>query len=434
MQKLQERRDKMRLCFVSNYINHHQIPFCDAMYDFLQGEFRFIQMEEMAEERMRMGWQSAHELPYVKKYYEVSEESQNLIDGSDVVIYGGVEDEQYIVNRLQAGKPVIRYSERLYKTGQWKAVSPRGLMKKYNDHTKYRKKDVYLMCAGAYVASDFHIVRAYPNKMLTWGYFPATKQYDVDKLLSEKGYRSNGAEAPAQNTTVPHILWAARFLDWKHPELALETAKWLKDKGFAFHMDIIGGGEEEPMVKHLYEEYQLGDVVTLQGFKTPDEVRSFMERADIYLMTSDRNEGWGAVVNEAMNSGCAVVGNHMVGAVPYLIHHGENGFIYKDSCKNDLFAFVEKLLEDEALRKSMGKKAYETITKEWNARTAAKRLAAFCVKNGFLPKESVSREVLEEYRDYLEAEGLYFKSGPGSAAPVLPEHCYKRLSAEWRMK
>lgn len=426
--------DMVQFVFVSNYINHHQIPFCNAMYELLKGDFVFIQTEPMEEERIRMGWQSGVSLPYLKLYYEEEKECRELIDSAGLVFFGGTDEESYIAGRLQAGKPVIRYSERLYKTGQWKAVSPRGLIKKYNDHTKYRKKDVYLMCAGAYVASDFHIVKAYPNKMLKWGYFPATKHYDVDKLPTEKGYRCNGAEAPAQNTTVPHILWAARFLDWKHPELALETAKWLKDKGFAFHMDIIGGGEEETMVKRLYEEYKLDDVVTLQGFKTPDEVRTFMERADIYLMTSDRNEGWGAVVNEAMNSGCAVVGNHMVGAVPYLIRHGENGFIYKDGCRFDLFAFVEKLLEDETLRKSMGKKAYETITEEWNARTAAERLSVFCVKNGFLPKESVSREVLEEYRDYLEAEGLYFESGPGSAAPILPENCYKRLSAEWRMK
>ena len=32
-----------------------------------------------------------------------------------------------------------------------------------------------------------------------------------------------------------------------------------------------------------------------------------MEQADIYLFTSDRNEGWGAVANEAMNSACAMV-------------------------------------------------------------------------------------------------------------------------------
>jgi len=424
--------DSVQFVFVSNYINHHQIPFCNAMYGLLKGDFVFIQTEPMEEERIRMGWQDGVSLPYLKLYYEEEDVCRELIASCSVAFFGGTDEESYIQERLQSGKPVIRYSERLYKTGQWKAVSPRGLMKKYHDHTKYRKKDIYLMCSGAYVASDFHIVKAYPKKMLRWGYFPAAKQYDVDKLLEDKGYEMKDAKAQAGNTTVPHILWAARFLDWKHPELALETAKWLKDRGYAFHMDIIGGGEEESMVKRLFEEYELEDVVTLQGFKTPDEVRAFMEKADIYLMTSDRNEGWGAVVNEAMNSGCAVIGNHMVGAVPYLIRHGENGFIYKDGCKDDLFAFAAKLLEDETMRKSMGQKAYQTITEEWNAQTAAKRFAAFCVKCGFLQKEAVMQTVFEEYEDYMESDKLYFQAGPCSAAPILPEHCYKRLSAEWR--
>lgn len=418
--------DSVQFVFISNYINHHQIPFCNAMYELLMGEFVFIQTQPMEEERIRMGWQEGVSLPYLKLYYEEEDACRKLIASCKIAFFGGTDEECYITERLQSGKPVVRYSERLYKTGQWKAVSPRGLLKKYKDHTKYRQKNVYLCCSGAYVASDFHIVKAYPQKMLKWGYFPETKRYDVDKLLAGKGI--------GEQRRVPYILWAARFLDWKHPELALETAKYLKERGCSFHMDIIGGGEEEAMVKRLFKEYGLEDVVTLQGFKTPDEVRTFMERADIYLMTSDRNEGWGAVVNEAMNSGCVVVGNHMVGAVPYLICHGENGFIYKDGCRHDLFAFVEKLLVDESLRKAMGQKAYETITDMWNAQTAAKRLAAFCIKAGFLQKETASQEVWKEYHDYLEADGLYFETGPGSAAPILPEHCYRKLSAEWREK
>lgn len=47
------------------------------------------------------------------------------------------------------------------------------------------------------------------------------------------------------------------------------------------------------------------------------EVRSYMEKADIYLFTSDFNEGWGAVLNESMNSGCAVVASHAIGSVPF---------------------------------------------------------------------------------------------------------------------
>ena len=155
----------LSVVFVSNYINHHQIPFCNAMYGLLEGRFTFVQTEPMEEERVRMGWHEQERPVYVRCFYEEEEFCRELIWGSDMVIFGGTDEECYITPRLRAGKPVIRYSERLYKTGQWKAVSPRGLRKKYLDHTRYRRAAVYLLCSGAYVASDFHIVRAYPGKM-----------------------------------------------------------------------------------------------------------------------------------------------------------------------------------------------------------------------------------------------------------------------------
>jgi glycosyltransferase involved in cell wall biosynthesis len=360
-----EQTEKLpQFVFVSNYINHHQIPFCNAMYSQLKGAFVFVQTEPMEEERVRMGWQADVELPYVRYAYEEPENCQRLIAKSPMVLFGGVDDERYIQDRLHSGKPVIRYSERLYKEGQWKAVSPRGLVKKYHDHTAYRDKPVYLLCAGAYVPSDFHLVGAYPHKMLKWGYFPETRHYDVDKLMQGK--------KPAS------ILWAARFLDWKHPETALACAKYLKDKGYSFHLDIVGDGEQRPMVERLLAQYGLSDCVTLLGYRRPEEVRSLMEQTDIYLTTSDRKEGWGAVINEAMNSGCAVVASHRMGAAPYLIRQGENGYIYEDGNRKMLFGMVEELLQDRALCQRLGREAIAAIEEEWNGEHAAESLLAFC--------------------------------------------------------
>lgn len=380
----------MKVVFVSNYINHHQIPFCNAMYERLNGEFVFVQTEPMEAERVQMGWDESGIPSYVKCYYgqEFTQEAEqraskskadaaaaavcdSLIADADVVLFGGTDDESYIAERLQSGKPVIRISERLYKEGQWKAISPRGLKKKYQDHTKYRKAPVYLLCAGGYVASDFHIVRAYPQKMFCWGYFPQTKHYDVDKLLEKKGRTVNALQ---KDFVIPQILWAGRMIDWKHPELALETAKYLKEKNVSFHMNIIGGGELLPKMKELAAEYGLQDTVEFLGFQAPENVRKYMEEADIYLFTSNRKEGWGAVANEAMNSGCALVANHMIGAVPYLVKNGENGFVYRDGDKEQLFALTQRLAQDKELRKKLGKNAYETIVNMWNAEYAAKKL------------------------------------------------------------
>ena len=397
---------KATFLFISNYINHHQIPFCNAMRRLLGENFVFLQTEPMEEERVRMGWQQEMELPYLVKYDDDPKLGEALISGSDMVLFGGTDEERFIAGRLQENKPVIRYSERLYKEGQWKAVSPRGLRKKYLDHTRYRDRDIYMLCAGAYVPSDFHIVRAYPDKMLRWGYFPETKHYDVDNLLDGKKPGS--------------ILWAARFLDWKHPELPLEVARRLKEQGLSFHLEMIGGGEEQAMVEKLIQDYGLQEDVTLRGYLPPDEVRTVMEKSEIYLATSDRNEGWGAVLNEAMNSGCAVVGDHMMGGVPFLIRPGENGMIYRDGDAKMLCRQVEQLLSDAALRRRLGRAAYETITDQWNAETAAKRLVAFCIRMGFLTKEQLADPEEWETMEFAGKTELT-SEGPCSPAPVISE-------------
>ena len=354
----------MKTVFVSNYINHHQIPFCNAMYAKLGDDFTFIQMEPMEEERIRMGWDPDCQPAYVKYGYTDAENCRMLVLNADVVIWGGAEDETFLKPRLESKRPVLRYSERLYRTGQWKAVSPRGLKKKYLDHTRYNHAPVSLLCAGAYVPADFNIIRAYPGKKYKWGYFPETKMYDDDKLMREK--------------VKAEILWVARLIPLKHPELPVETAKYLKDKGYQFHLNIVGGGVCESMVAELIERYGLQQWVSVCGIKKPEEVREYMEKADIFLMTSDRNEGWGAVINEAMNSGCAVVANHMIGSVPFLLQHGKNGLIYKDGRRQELFELTEKLVRDRDYCHMLGRNAYRTIAEEWNAEKAAERLCELC--------------------------------------------------------
>ena len=53
---VQQKEGRMKVVFVSNYINHHQIPFCNAMREQLSEDFFFVQTEPMAEERIKMGW------------------------------------------------------------------------------------------------------------------------------------------------------------------------------------------------------------------------------------------------------------------------------------------------------------------------------------------------------------------------------------------
>ncbi len=367
------------ITFFSNFINDHQIPFCNAMYERTGGEFRFVATEPFSEERIKLGFKDDTEkFPYVVKSYESEEEYQKALDlgkNSDVVIIGSAPDV-FIEERLKENKLTFRYSERFFKRGKWRIFDPRVFLAHYKSSFRYRKKNFHMLCASAYTAPDCRFISSYPNKTYKWGYFPPVKNYeDVDALLQSKKKNS--------------ILWCGRFIDWKHPEKGVIIAKKLKDAGYDFTLDMIGIGPLENKVKKLIRKYGLEKEVTLYGAMSPEEVRTHMERNEIFLFTSDKNEGWGAVLNESMNSACAVVASSAIGSAPYLIETGKNGFIYKNGSNKDLYEKVKSLIDDSEKRAEMGKEAYLTLEKTWNAQSASKRLLELIesIQKGEEPKE-----------------------------------------------
>lgn len=393
----------MTVTFVSNYINHHQIPVSNELYAYFGNGYHFVQTEPMEEERVNMGWNNAFsEIPYLLKYYEDSEACQKVIDESDVVIFGGTENEAYIQARLRDRKPVIRYSERLYKEGQWKCISPRGLVKKYHDHTRYSDAPVYLLCSGGYVADDFNIIRAYNGKRFKWGYFPEFIEYSEEERKLRRDKRREHEKLK--------ILWVARLIELKHPEVCIEMGKYLKNKGIDFEIVILGDGELRAKLEVDIQKYELTDNVILKGMVSTSEVRDEMNEADIFVFSSNFIEGWGAVMNEAMNAGCAVVAAHSVGSVPFLIKHRENGMVYPFGDNKKLCEIIGELSEDQKWRLSLGENAYETLLNEWNHKTASQRLIKLC-------------------EDVNKGEFHFFESGPLSEAKVIHQKkMYKYLT------
>ena len=357
----------MTFTFVSNYINHHQIPLCDALYERLGRGFAFIQTMPMEAERVEMGWGVAeNEIPYVMCLYEDEYECLKRIMESDVVLFGRTGREDIVMPRLQSGKTTLRVSERLYREGQWKAVSPRGLIAKYREHIRYRKENVCMLCAGAYAASDFHLIGAYPDKLFKWGYFTKLRTYGDGAFAAMKP-----KEGPLQ------IVWAGRFIPLKHPEYAVRLGAALQKNGHAFRIHMLGGGEMEAALKQEIRREGLSESFVFYGYTGPEQVRDVMEKCHIHLFTSNHLEGWGAVVNEGMNSGCVEVVDARVGAAPFLIRHGENGLLYQSGSYDEMEALVFDLFENWEARRAMGRAAYETIRDMWNAEHAAAALLQF---------------------------------------------------------
>lgn len=379
----------MKFVLLSNYLSIHQLPFCEYLYEQFGADFWFIATTRIEPTRLSQGYSDLNsKYPFVIRAYESDAEkkkARQLTDEADVVVIGSAPLD-YIQPRLRAGRLTFLYSERLYKSGYqaWKLpVRLWRFWKKYGRH-----KNLYLLCASAYTAADFAKTGTFLNKAYKWGYFPKTFCCsDIDGLLEKK---KGGT-----------ILWAARFLDWKHPEHVIEVARRLKAENYDFQIRMLGSGKRWDAIRQMICEHDLQEHVQLLGSVPAEEVRGYMDSASIFLFTSDRNEGWGAVLNESMNSGCAVVASDAIGAVPFLMKDGENGLCYRSGNVDELYEKVKYLLDHPQVCKALGKQAYKTITELWCAEIAAERLLL------------LSRSIIQGQK-----RPTLFESGPCSKAEI----------------
>lgn len=350
----------MRIVFISNYYNHHQAHISRMLHMLTHGEYYFISTIGMPDERKKLGYADVEDA-FVIHYYENAsskKDAHDLIDTADVVIMGSA-PERLLRIRKKHKRMILRYAERPLKKGfQWWKYPIRWL-RWHKDNP--RGVPIYMLCASAYTAPDYARFGMFKNRMYKWGYFPECKRYEnIEELMARKNRKE--------------ILWCGRFLDWKHPDDALEVAARLKRENYSFHINIIGTGVLEEKLNELVSQNELSDVVTFSGSMSPELVRKHMERAGIYLLTSDYKEGWGAVLNEAMNSGCAIIASHACGSVPFLIDDNKNGLIYESGNVDMLFNKTKLLLDSIDEQQRLGIAAYHSIIKEWNAESAAVRL------------------------------------------------------------
>ena len=384
----------MKVLNLSNYFNHHQKPLADALFAILGDEYFFVETASIPEFRKKLGYREIT-APYVLKY---NSQTKNVIDrmimDADVVIYGEA-PLNLIKKRYNTGKLTIRDDESRYKNPnrylKWSIYT-------YKSHWINKG---YLLCASAYAPIDYMLSGMPPQKCYRWGYFPEVKKIkSIDNLIeSRRNSHPNRVS----------ILWVGRLIPLKHPEAFVYVAENLRKDGYDFIMNIIGTGKMETKMMEIVKMKSLSNNIHFLGSMTPEDVRKYMEDADIFLFTSDRREGWGAVLNESMSSGCAVVADENIGSSPYLIKNGTNGLTYKSRRFDDLLCKVKWLIDHPLEMQEMGKNAYFTLSEKWSGESAATNLIKLC-------------EAL------LRGEDTPINEGPCSKAPLLMRKWHGRFS------
>jgi glycosyltransferase involved in cell wall biosynthesis len=143
------------------------------------------------------------------------------------------------------------------------------------------------------------------------------------------------------------ILFVGRVTNEKQLDKLLRAFALL-DASLDARLEIVGGGEQENSLKVLASTLGVRDRVTFTGYVEEDYLRHALTRATVFAMPSIA-ELQSIATMEAMASGLPVVAADAM-ALPHLVHHGENGYLFKPGDVEEFAARLTDVLtlpEDE---------------------------------------------------------------------------------------
>ena len=164
------------------------------------------------------------------------------------------------------------------------------------------------------------------------------------------------------------VLWVGRMLKLKRVDTIIKAVGECS-KSKKITLDVYGVGPEEARLKKLAAEY--GGVIKFYPPVPINEVRKLMREHDVYVLSSNGYEGWGAVVSEALEEGRAVVGTYEAGSSATILP--ESNLFHAGDWRK-----LKELLEGDVERVGIG---------PWTAKSAAEVLTGLTrltgLRNGY---------------------------------------------------
>lgn len=179
------------------------------------------------------------------------------------------------------------------------------------------------------------------------------------------------------------VLFTGRLTIHKGVEFLIKAARSIKGE-----VIILGDGPERANLENLIKEQGLTNVRILGYMKPTDQVnfKAFYGRADVYVAPSTWNEPLGLVILEAMAARTPVIATRK-GGVGSLVKDGYNGYLVRARSSKEIAEKVNLLLTNDALRKKISDRAYETVLTKFTWDKIAERFAHIYRRYAFTMRE-----------------------------------------------
>lgn len=173
------------------------------------------------------------------------------------------------------------------------------------------------------------------------------------------------------------LLFAGRLVERKGVPYLIEAVALLA-RDLPVHLDIVGTGPDEPMLRRLVAERKLEQVITFRGFVPSSELESLYRNCDVFVLpavidSKGDTEGLGVVIIDAMSHRKPVVASG-IGGIVDLVIHDKTGLQVPPADSSALAEALRRVLTDEDLARRLGDAGYEHVQRNYSWPAIIRRL------------------------------------------------------------
>lgn len=312
----------MKITFWQNILSIHQIPLLNALANLNDVEVNLIVCDKIPHYRRNLGWDFEGNFKFNLINLEDVENTENYINFSDFHVFSGFlsyKKLNKIFIKCLNKKNVYIYSEGKDHRGLKGCL--RILKDKFN-YFIYGSKIKGVFAIGNKGVSWYSKIGFETNKIKKFGYFTYFPNLKKDFYLTGK------------------YIFVGRLIESKGILNILNV--FSQESNLKKNIDIYGNGPLEPLVYKFIEKYKN---INYLGVINNKELRTKLMDYDCLLLPNTGDEGWGAVVNEALTYGLKVICSENTGS-NCLIKASKAGIVLSDV---DDLKLQEALVEIEAM-------------------------------------------------------------------------------------
>jgi spore coat protein SA len=179
-------------------------------------------------------------------------------------------------------------------------------------------------------------------------------------------YPRKQAEAAAQSSYLPTVLFVGRIVPDKGVHILLEAMRLLQNRGVPLQAVIVGGsgfGGSAPTAYVTSLQQSAPANVRFEPYCSGSALGDKFRSADIFCAPSTWAEPLGLVVLEAMATGLPVVATSS-GGIPEMFSEG-GGLLVERNSAPALAEALARLATDDGLRKQLSREAYASFQRNF---------------------------------------------------------------------